>query len=133
MIRDRETGVQKPAAESATGLWFVRLPVALLIGAGIGLAASLPVKPLYVADARIIVRVGSPFAAPGSIDTSGIVESEAAILVSRELALRVIDHHDLDRVLGPTDNRPLFATVLSLAGLNSGTGVNNPMDRALNR
>lgn len=133
MIRDGQTGRQAPAAGPAGGVSFSRLPLAVVAGAAIGLAASLPVKPLYVADARVIVRAGSPFSAPADAAVSGVVESQAAILQSRELALKVIDRHDLSRALDPAGDGILFDTILSLAGLRSNPGTLSPKDRALAR
>ncbi len=132
MIRARETGRRPPAADSAVGYSALRLPLAVLAGAVAGYVASLPVSPLFVADARIIVGAGASSAGPGQFN-AGVVENSAAILGSRELASHVIERHGLARMLDPGLGQSLLGTVLIAAGLGSNPSHSSIEERALDR
>jgi uncharacterized protein involved in exopolysaccharide biosynthesis len=130
MIRKVEEGGDMPAARAA-GLSALTLPVAIVAGAVSGYLFSFMVSPVFIADARILVGGNSQLTAGYEPFAAGVVESEVAVLKSRELALQAIRQHDLARRLDTGVGPSLLDTLLIAAGLKANPSRATIEERAL--
>ncbi len=131
MIRSHEMDGGAQIAHQAKGLPALTLPIAVIIGAVAGYVATLPITPAYLANAQLLVGVGGPLAGGMEPYIPGLVQSEVAVLASRELANQAVERHDLLRRLDPGANQSLPDTLLVAAGVSDNPSRATIGERAL--
>jgi uncharacterized protein involved in exopolysaccharide biosynthesis len=107
------------------------LPAAILGGALAGFLLSFLVQPVFIADARVLVGTGGGLSAGLDPNAAGLMESEVAVLRSRELAGQAVRRHDLARRLDRATRPSALDTMLVAAGLRTNPSSASIEERAL--